>query len=509
MKVLFVNPSLDPAEYRDPVARALFTNAMPLGICYLAAVLERAGIEVGLLDAAAEQFSHEDVYCYIKKGKFDVVGITATTNGFFRALGLAKVLKKHAGSSLPVLLGGPHMSDLPHHAMSYNCFDYGAIGEAEDTILELLDVVKGARAPGDTKGIVYREDDHLVFTPPRPLIQNLDTIPFPARHYLKNLDIYQSLLTDVKYLPKMSIVANRGCPFKCIFCSTASMGKKYRVPSPSYYISEISELQEDYGVREIFFVGSTFTVSRAHTEEFCDLLLERKNSVAWTASTRVDVVDRELLLKMKKAGCWMVRLGVESGNAGVLRFIRKSITKERVREVAKMCDEIGMHSKGFFILGHLPDTRETIQDTIDFALSLPLTEVTVQLNTPLPGTPQYDMAHLYGTFKATDFSEFTFFEPVFVPKGLTEEFLLGKQRELYRRFYLKATSIKKHLQKLQSPYVRWNYLKALGLFVHLALTRGKRERHAEQLSLTSFPKDTCGESTHSTREEESQGKAGR
>ncbi|MDQ7827032.1 MAG: radical SAM protein [Candidatus Eremiobacteraeota bacterium] len=470
MKVLLVNPSLDPREYKNPVAQALFTNAMPLGICYLGAVLERERIDVVLLDAAAERLSHEEVLEFVRKHGIDVVGITSTTNGFFRAVGLARVLKEYGGASFPVMLGGPHVTDMPHHAMSFECFDYGVMGEGEETIVELLSVIAGKRAAAETEGIIYHEEDKVVFTPKRPLIQDLDTIPFPARHLLKNLDVYHSLLVDVKYLPKMSIVANRGCPFRCIFCSTASMGKKYRMPSPERYLEEIDLLKEQYGVREIFFVGSTFTASREHTDHFCDMLLSRGTNVAWTASTRVDVVDKELLVKMKKAGCWMVRLGIESGNDEVIRFIRKAITRERVREVAKMCDEIGMHAKGFFMLGHLPDTKETIDDTIAFALSLPLTEVTVQLNTPLPGTPQYDLAPLYGSFKAGEFSEFNFFEPVFVPKGLTKEYLVRKQRELYRRFYLKPGTIRKHLDKLRSPYARKSYMQALGLFIHLTLT---------------------------------------
>ncbi len=471
MKVLFVNPSLDPREYHNPVAQALFANAMPLGICYLAAVLEQAGIAVDVLDAAAERLSHEDVRQYMQEGNFDILGITSTTNGFFRAVGLAYHIKEWAGASIPIILGGHHMTDMPAHAMSFDCFDYGVVGEGERTILELLEVLAGTRSAGQCKGIAYREDDQLIFTPPRPLIDDLDTVPFPARHLLRNTDVYHSLLTDVQYMPKLSIVANRGCPFKCTFCSTASMGNRYRVPSAAYHLREIQHLQEHFGVREIFFVGSTFTASRERTEEFCDLMLQEKVKISWTASTRVDVVDRELLKKMKAAGCWRVRLGIESGSQEVMNFIKKAITKERVRQVVDMCHEIGISTKGFFIIGHLIDTKETIEETINFAVSLPLADVTVQLNTPLPGTPQYDIAEFYGTFQKEDFAKFNFFEPVFVPKGLTRDYLINKQKELYRRFYLKPLTITKHLSKLKSPYARKYYLQGLGLFAYLALTR--------------------------------------
>jgi radical SAM superfamily enzyme YgiQ (UPF0313 family) len=173
---------------------------------------------------------------------------------------------------------------------------------------------------------------------------------------------------------------------------------------------------------------------------------------------------------MKTAGCWDVRLGIESGNEEVLGFIRKKVSLEQIRRVAGWCRDLGIHAKGFFILGHLVETKESIEDTINFALSIPLTDITVQLNTPLPNTPQYEIAGRYGTFKSQDFSEFDMFTPVFVPRGMTEEYLVSKQRELYRRFYLRWGTVKRHMAKM-TPLTLLNYIKALGLFIHLSAGR--------------------------------------
>lgn len=468
MRVLLVNPSLDEKERKNPLVGSLFYNAMPLGICYLASSLLKEKIDVKLLDAAAEWKPHREVVKFLKENNIDVVGITSTSSSFYRALGLAEEIKKVAGSSIPIILGGPHITAIPHHAMSFSAFDYGVIGEGELTLVDLLRTLDRGGDLIQVKGIAFRQNGDLVLTPKRELIMDLDLIPFPARHLLKRLDVYSSLLTDVRYIPKYTILANRGCPFNCIFCDSAAFGKRYRAPSPKYMADEVELLVKDFGAKEIAFVGTTFTVNRERTQEFCDILIDRGIKVAWTVSTRADVLDKELLIKMMKAGCWDIRLGIESGNEEVLKFIGKRVSTEQVRNVAKWCEEIGMHSKGFFILGHLIETKESIEDTINFALSIPLTDMTVQLNTPLPNTPQYDLAPKYGTFRAQDFSRFDFFTPVFVPHGMTEEYLVAKQREFYRRFYLRWKTIKKHLDKI-NPVTVLNYLKALKLFLYLTI----------------------------------------
>jgi len=243
----------------------------------------------------------------------------------------------------------------------------------------------------------------------------------------------------------------------------------------------MEHLVRDFKVKEIFFVGSTFSANREKTMELCNLIRERNLKVAWTVSTRVDTLDRELLKNMKDAGCWSIRVGIESGNEDVLKFINKKITKEQVRKTLEDCEAVGMHVKAFFMLGHLTETKESIEDTINFALSLPLADVTVQLNTPLPNTRQFELANEYGTFDSQDFSKFNFFTPVFVPKGLTAEYLEKKQKEFYRRFYLRWPTIKRHIAKLREGETRSNYLRAIPLFLYLTfLKRFKGEGRGPQ-----------------------------
>ncbi|MCE1247798.1 MAG: B12-binding domain-containing radical SAM protein [Firmicutes bacterium] len=470
MKVLIVNPALSKEELKNPVVSNLFSNAMPLGICYLASMLLKEGIHVELIDGAAERIEQKDIIDRCRKGNFDILGISTTTVSFHRAVELGDLAKKAFGDSIPILVGGPHMSALPQETMKEKCFDIGVLGEAEGTIVELVRTLEQKGDLSRVLGIYYREGDELIFTGPRPLIQDIDTIPFPARHLL-NPKLYSSLPTDVKRLPKFSILANRGCPFQCIFCDSAVVGKKYRSPSPKYLADEVEHVIKEFGAKEIFFVGTTFTASRKATEDFLDELESRNLKFSWTCSTRVDVVDKPLLERMKRDGCWSIRFGVESGNQEVLNFIKKGITKEQVHRAISLCNEVGIHTKGFFMIGHLVDTHETIVDTINFAKELPLTDVTVQINTPLPNTEQYNLAKDYGTLMEKDYVRFSFFDPVFVPKGLTEEDLVKYHRRFYREFYWRPEILLRQFGKVLNFNTFFNYIKCANLIIYLTLKK--------------------------------------
>lgn len=472
MRILLVNPPLKEEERKNPVIGTLFANAMPLGLGYVAAVLLQHGItDVQIVDAAAEHLTATDIVERVKRDGIDIVGISATTYSYFDAVDVARAIKAHAGDGIPIVLGGPHISAIPSHAMDCDAFDYGVLGEGEHTFLELVQKLGRGEDVSDVQGICYRREDELFFTPRRPVVMDLDTIPFPARHLMKT-HLYASLPTDVRYLPKFTQIPTRGCPFQCNFCDSAAVtGKKYRAPSPKYLVDEMEHLKKDFGVREVAFAATTFTVSHKKTEMFLDELNARNLNMAWTASTRVDVVDKSLLKRMKDAGCWSIRMGIESGNDEVLKFIQRGMTTDEVRKVVFWADEAGMQIKAFFIVGHLIDTPATIRQTIEFAKSLPLDDVTVQINTPLPNTPQFRMAPSYGTLDA-DFSRFNFWRPVFVPHGMTHDELLWWHREFYKQFYWRWKTINAHVRKKLCHWNTFvNYVKTFNLFVYLAFKR--------------------------------------
>lgn len=473
MKVILVNPPLSREEQRNPVVANLFSNAMPLGILYIASYSMERGVDVQAIDAPAERLSLDETMARIRKYSPDVVGITTTTPVFHRAIGLAKAIKLWA-PNMPIVVGGPHINAAPVTSMLHDCFDYACLGEGELTFYELITTLARGGSADEVQGLIMRHSSGGVrFTPPRPPLMNIDLMPFPARQLL-NTKLYTSLPTDVQFLPKFTLLATRGCPFRCTYCDHASEGEKYRTSSATYMADELEMLEKEFGAREIAFVGSTFTAKRSQAEELCHQMIDRHLKLKWTCSTRVDVVNEDILRLMKAAGCWSIRFGVESGNQNILNFIKKGITKEQVRNAVELCEKVGLHTKAFFMVGHPMETVETIEETIDFACSLPLTDITVQINTPLPNTHQYAHARKYGTISTIDYSKYSFFTPVFVPHGLTEEDLTYYHKEFYRRFFWRPITFKRQLKKLTHFATIMNYLKCLDLIFYLTMDVFKR-----------------------------------
>ncbi len=475
MRVLLVNPPIDAVlrhGHVSPVTAYLFYNSAPLGILYIAAVLEETGVEVGAIDAAAERLDVSRTVRRILDFEPDVLGVTSTTVGFESATWLAEAVKA-ARPDLPIVLGGPHVTLLPERALERPCFDVGVLDEGEVTMLELVRHFAGdGPALDDILGIVRRGEGGLAFTPPRPLVKDLDTFPFPARHLLPP-NLYRPIPIDEHGLPKYAMITSRGCPHRCVFCQKS--GSSYRSHTPGRIVDELEHLIRDYGVKDVAFVDSLFCLSHARVRAICDEIVRRGVKVSWTCSSRVEVVDRPLLQAMKDAGCWRTRFGIESGSDRVLDFISKGITKETIRNAITWADEVGLRPKAFFILGHLPDTKESIEETIAFACSLPLHDVTVQINTLLPETPQMEIfereGERWGRLVAETTDASSFWEPTFVPWGLEPEDLVRYHRKFYRDFYFRPVTIRRHLASLRTPRDVMKYVQAGSLFAFLFVAR--------------------------------------
>ena len=474
MRVILINPPvLDLRIGRgiSPVAKRLFFNSPPLGIAYLAAVLEKNEIPVSIIDAAVENLSITALCARIKEYAPDIVGLTSTTNLFDSAVVTAGRIKEILPRA-KLVLGGSHISANPRHAFSSGFFDAGVRGEGEITFLELIKAFETGRSLEEIKGLVFRKGESLHFTPPREFVEDLDQLPLPARHLLA-MEKYISQPNDQYRLPKLSMIASRGCPYGCIFCDKNVFGRRYRSFSPTYIVSEMQCLVSEYGARDIAVLDSTFTVSIQRVEGIIEEMKRQNLKVNWTCTVRADMVSYELLKKMREAGCWRVRLGVESGSDEVLAFIKKGITREQVKNAARWAHKLGLQPKGFFMIGHLVDTRETINETMRFARSLPLKDITLQINTPMPNTEQYDYCKDYGTFAVEDFKDFSYWEPVFIPRGLSRDYLTKAFRRFYRSFYLRPVIFWRHLCSIRSGYDLVKYALAAGLVFALFFRRTK------------------------------------
>lgn len=461
MKVILVNPPIFQSSIQGirPIVENLFYNSPPLGLCYLAAVLEKEKHEVKIIDAAVEGLSIESIIKRITNFYPEAIGFTTLTVSIYSCYELAKEVRKRF-PEIKIVIGGPHITSNPDDLLLYPEVDMAVLGEGEVTFKELVETIGKRENIDKVKGLAYNIKGKLFFTASRGFISNLDTLPFPARH-LVPMHLYRPQPNDQKRLPKLSIISSRGCPYSCIFCDKNVFKNVYRSFSPEYIVNEVSHLVREFKARDIAFVDSTFTPNKNRVYEIIKEMKKSNLNVTWTCSVRADVLDRELLKEMKDAGCWRVRLGIESGNDEVLKFIKKGITKHQVRRVANWAYELDLEPKAFFMIGHLIDTKKTIEETIDFACNLPLKDITVQINTTLRNTSQYQLIEKYGRIITRDFSKYSFWQPVFLPRALKDGELDYYYRKFYLKFYLRPKIWYRHVVKIRSSSDIIKYLRGI------------------------------------------------
>ncbi len=385
MNILLLNPKLktwSPNFY------------VPLGLTYIAAVLEQAGYQVEIIDLNMQKV--KDIIFREKVNGADVVGITGMITEYSEIVRLVSSIKKIQPETT-VILGGPLATTLPLELLQVTQTDFIVLGEGEKTIINLLSTIKNKNGYENIKGIAYRKNGVFILNDAVEPIEDMDTIPFPARHLL-NIERYlgnqfQSFGIDVKELGRVkctNMVSSRGCPYNCTFCFKDMWGNRWRARSPQNMIEEIEELHNDYGVNGFFFNDDTFVLDKQRVFDFCNLIREKEIKIAWYCNGRVNLMTRELLTAMYDAGCLGIAYGIESGNQKILDSIKKQINLDQVRKVVKWTKEAGIHVTGYFMLGILGETRATIRETIDFARELDLDFHGFSLTTPIPGTELYE-----------------------------------------------------------------------------------------------------------------------
>lgn len=435
MKILLVYPPISLWERYSSGIGHSGGHQIPLGVYYLAAYVRQAGHDACVVDGEAQGMTVAAVAEKALEYGPDIVGISSTTVAFHRALETAGEIKDRI-PDIPVVIGGPHVTAVREDVLYHPEFDFAVYGEGEETLKELLDTLTDG-CFSSVKGLIYRDKGVPIINAARPFIADMDKIPFPAYDLIADFKIYNPPPSNYKRLPVANVITSRGCPNRCTFCGHSAFGHTLRQRSPENIAAEIELLYNQYNVREIAFVDDTFTIRPERIFELFKILNRKKINFPWTCMSRINTVDFATVKFMKNQGCWHISFGVESGNEDILRLIRKNISLVDAKKVIGWCHQLGIRTKGFFIVGHPGETQSTIDETIQTALDLPLDDVVVTLNTPLPGTEQYQTAEDYGSMEKGNWSRFNMWNPVFVPKGLTADFLLQKHREFYRRFYLR------------------------------------------------------------------------
>ncbi len=387
MRFLLINPYYPIDEGPSP----------PLGLGFLAAVLENAGIEVKILDLVVSPYSKAVLESVLKEFQPRFVGATAVTMSFHNAIKVIKDVKEIDPEILTVM-GGPHVSFCAKETMaSYPELDFIVLGEGEETIIELVEASEKTRQYERIEGLAYRSNSDVLSTGMKKPCIDVDSLPVPARHLIP-LGRYRALNTSI------NMTTSRGCPFKCIFCVGRKMvGAKVRYRSAKAVVDEL-ELLSKLNFSQINIADDLFTANKKHCINICDEILRRDLQIKWTSFARVDTVSKEVLKKMQAAGCDAVSFGLETANAEILKNIKKGITIPQVLEAVDMCNETGVTPSASFILGLPGETPETLKETLEFGEKIKKMGVLFgfHLLAPFPGTRVRDESDKYGIKILTD-----------------------------------------------------------------------------------------------------------
>jgi radical SAM superfamily enzyme YgiQ (UPF0313 family) len=381
-----LNILLIEAPYDYGRMEAMTKPHFPLGLGYVAAYLRRQSHQVRLL----LNLTPGDLQHQLQTFQPQLVGVSCMTPTFPQAVAICREVKNR--SSAATVLGGPHVTALREEILQVQPeIDYVVYGEGELTIDELCRMLeRPVRRVSHIKGLVYRTAKGVVkANPPRDLIKDVDSLPFPARDLVDMSRLGTHKYIDVGRV-SATMISSRGCPFKCAFCSShITMGKIYRFRSAQNVLAEVDELVNRYRVNHIAFEDDTFTLNRERVETICQGLIQRNYDLTWYCLSRVESMDLELARLMRRAGCRLVSFGIESGNPDILNKIHKKISLPAARQAIEACYQAGLRSQCTFILGFPFDTQKTMADTLHFAQELSPTIAIFFALVPYPGTEMY------------------------------------------------------------------------------------------------------------------------
>lgn len=457
MKILLINPPI--REWSKP-------NVFPLGLGYIAAILLQEGYKVEVLDINGCRFSKEEVEDKIRQADFDVAGIGGIITTYKYIKWLVRIFKKYHPDK-KIIIGGSAGASIPKVILERNPVDIVCMGEGEETVKELMMALKNNGDLSKIKGIHYKDKSGKICqTEKRPPIKDLDNLPlpawdlFPMDTYLKNpvgapnrnkwVDGSAGNTTPLS----MNLFATRGCPYQCIYCYHDFMGERYRHRSPASVVGEMKILYERYKIPYFHFVDDEFALKKDFVYEFCNLMKSFSEDVGqkitWGCTGRVNCVNEDMIATMSDAGCVLLGYGVETGSQRMLDFIKKQVTVEQAKEAIRLTKKYMGWVSCSLMIGYPGETKETIQETIDFCKELDLAPQTVFFLTPYPGTELYRIALEQGRIKdeeeyilnlgeqgdkiSVNFTDFSNEELVSIQENMiSESDALNKMKHLQKR----------------------------------------------------------------------------
>jgi len=416
----------------------------PLGLACLAAVAREAGHDVSIIDAFAESLNWKAFAERVAQSRYDVIGFTGMTPVFDTTKRAISICRPHADVTV---LGGPHATAMRKSVLDDNPdLDYAIYGEGEETFLEFLSAVERGEVDSIIPGVITRDGTGSA----RQLRRNLDDLPFPARDLLPNRNYRYPLSGSARIT---TIITSRGCPYDCVFCDKNVFGSQWRARSADNVLAEIDEVVSKYDIQSIIFYDDLFTLKKERLREICEGLIERKYDISWKAEGRVDLVDEEMLVLMKRAGCDTLAYGVESANQAGLDYLGKRTTPDMAREAFRKTRAAGIRTTAYFILGIPVETYDDALNSVRFAIDIKADYAQFSVLSPLPGTRLYQEAKEKGWYHeiaAHNISDKDLLRPVLLSDNWDEEKLISIVREAHRKFYLRPSYMIRSLLRVRS-----------------------------------------------------------
>lgn len=466
--LLLVNPPW--VKKRGNIWRKVAGTVPPLGLAALAASAERAGARVSIIDAQALGLDEDETAEEIGRRPARIIGFTATTpivNGAYR-------LAERASSDFPesrIIFGGPHVTALPDEALSKLPGAVVVRGEGDVTIVEML----SSEDWSGVAGVSLIKDGEARHNAVPELVDDLDSLPEPAYHLLP-LGRYTPSLGNYRRTPALGIIATRGCYGRCAFCYRETFGNRVRSLSVGRVVSELKHLRERRGIRDVQFYDDIFLGNKRAIREFCEVMISERPDVIWLCNLRAELTSPELLGLMRRAGCYMVDYGVESGDEDVLRGMKKNAALERTMECVAMAKKAGLDIKCGFMIGSPGETAETMKATLTLAIRLAPDTAMFNITTPFPGTDIFKEASSGGDVTTLDWDLYDYSHVILKSPCVTAEAIEDFYKTVYRRFYLRPSYIAGRILKLRS----WRNLgmAARAFFAIMGLVFFERRRSA-------------------------------
>jgi anaerobic magnesium-protoporphyrin IX monomethyl ester cyclase len=432
MKFLFIYPASGKWELAYKKALPVGANLPPLGILYLSKMLEMNGHNVEVLDFNAEYMTQDKIKEKILSS--DAIGMTVYSEptALKNSIILSNFIKK-CDPDIPVLLGGPHCCIEPEKTIISHNADILVEGEGELVINPIADAIQGKGNLSNIPGVHYRENDKIIKGPQFKQIDNLDAIPFPARHLVEKYEYGYFFGVKVAKGKTTSILTSRGCPMHCRFCGLRSIIPGYQSRTVDNITKEIEEIV-NAGYKTLSFVDDNFTLNKRNVEKIMDFIIKNKIDInIWIEGARIDSADRDLYKKMRDAGVEIIHYGIESGNQDVLDYYDKKITISQIKKAVSLCKEMGFYVNASFILGAPIETKEHIENTIKFAKSIPLDSAVFYNFSYVINSPIWDEAVKEGKIKPEEYSV-----NADSNRGLgnfTEQELIDYTMKAYKKYY--------------------------------------------------------------------------